>query len=190
MTGESESFRKESVSQRASEETTEGLPIGKGREIVVGWLLFALYALASFALLYGLDRQVVTPFTRGIALLTKALLGIVGIPAQVTGTVVATPTFSVAIQNGCNAIYETALFVSAVLSFPATWRERAWGALLGFVALYLINLIRVLSLIYVGGHFRQYFQLSHIYVWQSLFIAFALGLWILWAGKLVQSARS
>jgi hypothetical protein len=48
----------------------------------------------------------------------------------------------------------------------------------------------VLSLIYIGSHFRQYFQLGHIYVWKSLFIAFALGLWIVWAGKFVQSART
>jgi exosortase H (IPTLxxWG-CTERM-specific) len=162
----------------------------KTREVLTGWLLFAGYVVASFALLYGLDRQVVGPFTRGIAHLTKLLLGLAGVQAQVAGVVVATPTFSVYIQNNCNAIYETALFISAVLAFPATWRERAWGALLGFVALYLVNLIRVLSLIYVGSHFRQYFQLSHIYVWQSLFIVFALGLWSFWAGKLVQSPRS
>ena len=160
------------------------------RQIVGTWVLFALYVLGSFALLYGLDRQLVTPFTKVIALVTKALLGLGGVEARVTGTVVATPVFAVAIQNNCNAIYEIALFTSAVLAFPATWRERAWGALLGFASLYVVNLIRVLSLIYVGSHFRQYFQLHHIYLWQSLFIAFALVLWTLWAGRLVKSARS
>ena len=156
----------------------------------MSWLLFGLYLLGSFALLYGLDRQIVTPFTRGIALLTKVLLSLAGVEAKVTGTIVGTPTFLVAIQNNCNAIYEMALFISAVLAFPATWRERAWGALLGSVSLYIVNLIRVLSLIYVGSHFRQYFQLSHIYLWQSLFIVFALVLWTFWAGRFVKSARS
>lgn len=163
---------------------------GNVRQVVGSWLRFALYVLGSFALLYGLDRQIVTPFTRVIALVTKALLGLGGVEARVTGTVVATPTFSVAIQNNCNAIYEIALFTSAVLAFPATWRERAWGALLGFASLYVVNLIRVLSLIYVGSHFREYFQLHHVYLWQSLFIAFALVLWTLWAGRLVKVARS
>jgi exosortase H (IPTLxxWG-CTERM-specific) len=160
------------------------------RSVLTGWLLFVVYLFGSFAVLYSLDRSVVTPFTRGIAQLTKLLLALVGVQAQVSGVVVGTPSFSVAIQNNCNAIYETALFISAVLAYPATWRERAWGALVGFAALYVVNLIRVLSLIYIGSHFRQYFQLGHIYVWQSLFIAFALGLWILWAGKFVQSART
>lgn len=178
------------MARQADPERSKGHSGGKGREIVTGWLLFALYALVAFALLYGLTQQVVTPFTRGIALLTKALLNLAGVEARVAGTVVATPIFSVAIQNNCNAIYETALFIAAVLSYPATWRERAWGALLGFAALFLLNLIRVLSLIYVGSHFRQYFDVSHVYIWQSLFIIFALGLWIFWAGKLVQSARS
>jgi exosortase H (IPTLxxWG-CTERM-specific) len=159
------------------------------RDVLRGYLLFALYTLGFFALLYGLDRQVVDPFTRWIAQLTRAILLLAGAQAWVTGNVVGTPTFSVAIQNNCNAIYETALFVAAVLAYPATWRERAWGALLGFVALYLVNLVRVLSLIYIGGHFRQHFDATHIYVWQSLFIVFALGLWIYWAGSLVRNPR-
>jgi len=178
------------MSRQADPESKNSHSAGKGREVARGWLLFALYTVGAFVLLYGLTQQVVTPFTRGIALLTKGVLTLSGIPTQVAGTVVTTPLFSVAIQNNCNAIYETALFIAAVLSYPATWRERAWGALLGFVALYLLNLIRVLSLIYVGSHFRQYFDVSHVYIWQSLFIIFALSLWIFWAGKLVQSARS
>jgi len=159
------------------------------RELLRSMLLFALYTLGFFALLYGLDRQIVDPFTRWIAQLTRLILTLLGVQASAVGTVVGTPTFSVAIQNNCNAIYETALFVSAVLAYPATWRQRAWGALLGFVALYIVNLARVLSLIYVGSNFRQYFDASHIYIWQSLFIAFALGLWLYWAKTLAHHAR-
>ncbi len=153
-------------------------------------LLFVLYALGLFGLLYGLDRQLVDPFTRGLAQLTRAILLLGGIPATVHDKVVGTPLFSVAIQNNCNAIYETALFVSAVLSYPATWRQRFWGALLGSSVLYIINLVRVLSLIYVGSHFRPYFETAHIYVWQSLFIVFALGLWLYWAGALARHSQS
>jgi exosortase H (IPTLxxWG-CTERM-specific) len=140
-------------------------------------------------LLYGLNDQVVIPFTRGIAVLSRWLLSLLGVTAVASGTIVGTPTFQVAIHNNCNAIYETALFASAVLAYPASWRERAWGALLGFVSLYVVNLVRVLSLIYVGTNFRRHFDASHIYIWQSLFIVFTLGLWLYWAGTLVRSPR-
>ena len=156
------------------------------REVLRGWLLFALYTLAFFGFLYGFDRQVVDPFTRWIAQLTTLVLTLTGTPAWAAGKVVETPGFSVAIQNNCNAIYETALFIAAVLAYPATWRQRSWGVALGFVVLYLLNLVRVLSLIYVGSHFRQYFYVSHIYVWQSLFIVFALGLWVYWSGTVAR----
>ncbi len=159
------------------------------RDVIRGWVLFALYTLGFFVLLYGLDRQLVDPFTRWIAQLTKTILTLAGIQAWVTGKVVGTPAFSVAIQNNCNAIYEIALFVAAVLAYPATWRERAWGVVLGFGVLYVVNLIRVVSLIYIGGHLPTYFNASHIYIWQSLFIVFALGLWIYWAGSLVHNPR-
>jgi exosortase H (IPTLxxWG-CTERM-specific) len=159
------------------------------REVFTGWLLFGLYTFGFFVLLYGFDRQIVDPFTRWIAQLTRLALTLAGVQAWTMGKVVATPTFSVAIQNNCNAIYETALYVAAVLSYPATWRQRALGALIGSAVLYVVNLIRVLSLIYIGSHFRQYFDASHIYVWQALFIAFALGTWIYWAGTVVRSPR-
>lgn len=152
-------------------------------------VLFGLYILSLFVLLYGLNRQLVDPFTRGIAQLTHVILLLVGTPATVHDKVVGTPLFSVAIQNNCNAIYETALFVAAVLAYPATWRQRLWGALLGSGALYIVNLTRVLSLIYIGSHFRSYFDTAHIYVWQSLFIVFALGLWLFWAGTLARHSQ-
>lgn len=157
-----------------------------GRAIRRTVVLFALYILGLFGLLYGLDHQLVDPFTRGIAQLTRVILWLAGIQATVQDKVVGTPAFAVAIQNNCNAIYETALFASAVLAYPATWRQRLSGVLLGGVILYVVNLIRVLSLIYVGSHFRSYFDTAHIYIWQSLFIVFALGLWLYWAGTLAR----
>ncbi|PWB80191.1 MAG: exosortase H [Candidatus Methylomirabilota bacterium] len=149
-------------------------------------LLFALYLVGLFGLLYGLDRQLVDPFTRGIAQLTRVILWLGGIQATVQDKVVGTPAFAVAIQNNCNAIYETALFASAVLAYPATWRQRLSGVLLGGVILYAVNVLRVLSLIYVGSHFRAYFDAAHVYIWQSLFIVFALGLWLYWAGTVAR----
>ncbi len=157
------------------------------RELLRSLSLFACYTLALFALLYGLDRQVVDPFTRWIAQLTRLILTLFGSEARAAGNVVGTPTFSVAIQNNCNAIYETAMFAAAVLAYPATWRQRAWGILLGSIILYVVNLLRVLSLIYIGSSFPRYFDASHVYVWQSLFIVFALGLWLAWAGRLARN---
>jgi len=166
-----------------------GLRALLSHEVARGWLRFALYALGFFALLYGLRHQLVEPFTRGIAGLAGWLLRRLGVAASATGTIVGTSTFRVAIQNNCNAIYETALFASAVLAYPATWRERAWGIVLGATVLYLVNVVRVLTLIYVGSHFRPYFDASHIYIWQSLFIVFTLGLWLYWAGACGRSPR-
>jgi len=168
---------------------TSGLRALLTRDVVRAWVLFALYALGFFALLYGLRAQFVDPFTRGIAIVSGWLLNLFGTEASASGSIVGTATFRVAIQNNCNAIYEMGLFLAAVLAYPATWRERAWGAALGCALLYVVNLLRVLTLIYIGSHFRQFFDASHIYIWQSLFIVFTLGLWLYWAGSLVRSPR-
>lgn len=137
----------------------------------------------AFVLLYALQDQVVAPFTRGIAWLTHRLLLILGSQPSLSGAVVSIPGFAVEIKNNCNAIYEIGLYTAAVLAYPARFRQRVSGILLGAGVLYLVNLLRVLSLIYLGRYMPGWFQGVHLYVWQALFLAVAAALWLGWVGR-------
>lgn len=151
-------------------------------------LRFALYVVASFLLLYALHEPVVVPFTRLIARLVHTILKTLGAQSWVQGASVGIPGFAVEIKNNCNAVYEIGLYASAVFAYPATLRQRAVGLAMGASLLYLINLLRVLSLIGIGRYFPGGFQIAHLYFWQALFLAIVAACWLAWLSRIHRRA--
>ncbi|MDE2179330.1 MAG: archaeosortase/exosortase family protein [candidate division NC10 bacterium] len=146
-------------------------------------LRFALYTVASFLLLYALHKPVVVPFTRAIAYLAYVLLTILGAHAWISGASVGIPGFAVEIKNNCNAIYEIGLYGAAIFAYPAPMRGRLTGFLLGGVVLYVVNLLRVVSLLALGRYWPGGFQAAHLYVWQALFLALVAACWFGWLSR-------
>ena len=146
-------------------------------------LLFSLYSVGAFLLLYALDDLFVVPFARRIAWLTQKLLRAAGGQAWVAGASVGIPGLAVEIKNNCNAIYEIGLYAAAVLAYPAPLTQRLLGTLVGAGVLYIVNLIRVLSLLALGRYWPWGFQAAHVYVWQALFLAVVTACWFGWVSR-------
>lgn len=130
-----------------------------------------------------INDAVVDPYTASIARMSGACLRLLGEAATVTGCEVSSPRFAVTIFNGCNGLITSMVFVSAVLAFPAGWRAKAIGVAGGIVAIQIINLIRIVSLFYIGVFLPQFFSDAHVLVWQSLVLVSGVALWVVWAGK-------
>ena len=148
-------------------------------------LLVALYAAVASR---PVNDRVIVPFTAGIASVSGALLNALGEPVTVTGTLISGGGFGVHIENGCNGNETTILLVSAVLAFPASWAARGIGVGLGFVAIQVINLVRVVSLFWVGRHYPAIFQASHGLVWQSIVVLCGVVLFFVWAARIPRPA--
>ena len=73
--------------------------------------------------------------------------------------------------------------MSAVLAFPSPLRIKLWGVLLGFTAIFALNLLRVISLYYIVLRYPKLFEGAHIYVWQTVVIGAAVLLWLFWAQR-------
>ena len=146
-------------------------------------LRFSLYTILAFLLLYALDDLFVVPFTRRIAWLTDKSLRAAGVQSWVAGASVGVPGFAVEIKNNCNAIYEIGLYAAAVFAYPAPIGQRLAGFSLGAIVLYLVNLLRVLSLLGLGRYWPGGFQAAHLYVWQALFLAVVAACWLGWVGR-------
>jgi exosortase H (IPTLxxWG-CTERM-specific) len=146
-------------------------------------ILFLLILGVSFTVvaLRPVDSTVVTPFTAFIARISGFVLRLLGEDAAVNGCAVSSPRFAVTIYNGCNGLITGLIFISGVLAFPARWSAKLIGIVGGLLAIQLINLVRIVSLFYVGVFLPQYFNDAHIFVWQSLVILFGVSLWIVWA---------
>lgn len=118
-----------------------------------------------------------------IAKSTGFVLSIFGTKVQVSGTVIFSSLFSVEVIPACSGVFPTIIFISAVLAYPCKLKEKFIGILLGIPAIFLVNLIRMVSLFYVGAYLPQIFEATHLLFWQSLMIIAAVLLWLLWAQR-------
>jgi exosortase H (IPTLxxWG-CTERM-specific) len=141
-------------------------------------LLLAVFYAATLAPLFK-DRlfPAYLNLNAGVA---NWILNLGGQHTTAAASLISSLRFSVDIKRGCDAVEPTALFVAAVLAFPAAWRRKLPGVLMGALVLALLNLVRVVTLFLVGVYFPKTFELMHGEIWQTAFILLALLLWALW----------
>ncbi|MCC6697375.1 MAG: archaeosortase/exosortase family protein [Candidatus Hydrogenedentes bacterium] len=88
----------------------------------------------------------------------------------------------------CGALPSMAIFVAAILAFPARLWKKLVGMLLGIPALYIINVARLACLAVIGAYWGngKEFEFAHEYVWQAVYIIFVVMVWLLWVELLVR----
>lgn len=123
----------------------------------------------------------VVPYTTLIAKVSGTILGLFGEDITINGCLLRSPRFAVTIYNGCNGLITSMIFVSGVLAFPARWSAKILGVVGGLLAIQAINLVRIISLFYIGIYLPRLFNSSHVFIWQSLVILAGVTLWIVWA---------
>ncbi|RLE26205.1 MAG: exosortase H [Acidobacteria bacterium] len=148
-------------------------------------ILFLTILGISFTVvaLQSVDQAFVLPFTTMVAQVSGQLLILFGEEMTVSGCQLTSPRFAVTIYNGCNGLITSLIFISGVLAFPARWPAKILGVLGGLLAIQAINLVRIISLFYIGIYLPDLFNSSHIFIWQSIVILFGVGLWMLWADR-------
>lgn len=148
-------------------------------------ILFLVILGVSFTVvaLKPVDQAFVVPFTTMVATISGQLLVLFGEDMTVNGCQLSSPRFAVTIYNGCNGLITSLIFISGVLAFPARWPAKVLGVLGGLLAIQTINLVRIISLFYIGIYLPDFFNSSHIFIWQSIVILFGVGLWMLWADR-------
>jgi exosortase H (IPTLxxWG-CTERM-specific) len=155
-------------------------------------LLFLLYLAILFALelLRPVDAHVILPFTAAIAKISVGLVGLFDSHAVAFGKVLQSTSngFAISIERGCNGVEAVIILVAAMLAFPAPWKHRLIGIGLGFLAIQALNLVRIISLFYLGQWNRVWFDWFHLYVWQALIVLDALIAFLIWLRYLPRPA--
>ena len=89
--------------------------------------------------------------------------------------------FAMSLAVGCDGLQPMAILASGVLAFPARRSRKVIGILLGCLALFGLNVLRIASLYWLGARGSGYFQTAHVHLWPGLLILVALLLWLVWA---------
>lgn len=132
--------------------------------------IVVLVSLFTLEMLRPVQEHVILPFTSLLAQLSAALILPFDSTVAAHGKVLQfTDTgFAVSIEAGCNGIEATIVLIAAVIAFPAGWRARLTAIVLGFIAIQLMNLLRIISLFYLGNWDTDIFTWIHLYLWPVL----------------------
>jgi exosortase H (IPTLxxWG-CTERM-specific) len=155
-------------------------------------ILFPICLLAGFGLLEAPPvARAIAAFTQSLVTVSGGLIHLFGGKANVAGAILLSPVngFGVRVENGCNAVNVTILLWAAMLTYPAGWTTKLKGLAAGTVALHAINLLRIITLYYLGQYNRNWFDFAHYYVWESLIVLDTLVIFWLWATLARRSGR-
>jgi exosortase H (IPTLxxWG-CTERM-specific) len=148
------------------------------------FLTFLALQLSLFGInMLGVVQQhVVLPWTMLLARMCAGLVTWFDSSAAAAGKVLwnTVTGFGVSIEPGCNGIEACIVLFAAVVAFPSSWRHKLIGLAAGFVAVQGLNMVRVISLFYLGQWDTQVFNFAHEYLWQALIMLDVLIVWLLW----------
>ena len=140
------------------------------------------------ALFYGValapyvDGTIFPAYLRANAALSDLILNGLGQDCHLTDTTIRVAGFAMTIRRGCDALEPSWLFAAAVISFPAPFRRKLLGILIGDTFLLALNLVRIVSLYFVGVHWPRLFATFHLEIWPVVFVLAAIAMWVGWIG--------
>jgi len=144
--------------------------------------LFVGAVLFGIEMLNPVQAALVSPWTGWLATASAGIVHLIDPSVISHGRVLqsAKTGFGVSIEAGCNGVEATIVLVAAMLAFPSSWKMKLWGIGLGFVAVQGVNLIRIVSLFFLGQWNFAVFEFAHLYMWQALIMLDVLVVWLLW----------
>jgi exosortase/archaeosortase family protein len=152
-------------------------------------LLAAAGMLAILILLAG-NETAMNGIQRSLALISSGILNLFGQNTVVIGTTVQSSLFGISVVTACTGIFITGLFLIAVVALPTRWTAKLIGAGIGIGSIFLVNIVRLVSLYFIGVHWPGFLDQAHQLIWQSLLIVIAVAMWLLWAGRWAYAPRT
>jgi len=148
------------------------------------FLVFAAVLVALFAvqLTPPVQSALVVPWTEALARVSARLITLGDSNVVAFGKMLQSTRngFTVSIESGCNGVEAALVLIAAMLAFPAPWRHRAIGIGAGLFAVQALNVVRVISLFYLGQWSLRAFEWAHLYLWQALIMLDVLIVWLVW----------
>lgn len=147
-------------------------------------LLFLLVqgVLFGVEMLQPVQTAIILPWTNLLADVSGWLMTAFDPNVATAGKVVRSTVngFAVSIEPGCNGVEAMIVLLAAILAFPAPFLYKLTGLLWGFIAIQGMNLLRIISLFYLGQWSQELFDWAHLYIWQALIMLDALIVFLVW----------
>ncbi len=146
--------------------------------------IFILVLLVLFwvDMLDFVQHGFVEPWSDGLALVSALCMSWFDADAVRQGRMLLSRStgFAVSIEAGCNGVEAAIVLSAGILAYPSKYMQKICGFIVGFLAMQVANLLRIISLYYLGKWDMNIFEFAHLYFWQALIMLDVLVVWLLW----------
>lgn len=147
-----------------------------------------LAALFAIEMLEPVQEAVIQPFTGLLATLSTAVILPFDDTVIAQGRVLrdATTGFAVSIEAGCNGVEAAIVLIAGIVAFPASVKNKVVAILAGFLFVQALNIVRIISLFYLGQWNYTVFEWFHLYLWPVLImldVLIVFAVYLQWLGK-------
>ncbi|MGB2698365.1 MAG: exosortase H [Candidatus Zixiibacteriota bacterium] len=165
----------------------------KGYGPIIRFCVIFFVLLIVITFLYSYGSGVTAPVIMKLEVLTAIVTGfvlkVVGMTAEVSGKMIYLSNFSVEVIGECTGLFEMLIFLAALIAYPANYKKKLLGCVLGIPFIYIINIIRMAFISVVANWAPKTFDFLHVYFWQVAMIFIIMAAWILWIQKVVYYER-
>ena len=147
-----------------------------------------LAALFAIEMLKPVQEAVIQPFTALLATISTAVILPFDDTVIAQGRVLrdATTGFAVSIEAGCNGVEAAIVLIAGIVAFPASLTKKVIAILAGFLFVQALNIVRIISLFYLGQWNYTVFEWFHLYLWPVLImldVLIVFAIYLQWLGK-------
>lgn len=122
---------------------------------------------------------------RTYASISSVIINIFGFDTKVVNENIIGQGFSLEIKKGCDAIAPMILYTLSILFFPTSFKTKPKAIGIGLLLMFILNIIRIVTLYAIREYFPSIFDIMHTDVWQIIFIAFTMFLWLRWLKQIM-----
>ena len=136
--------------------------------------------LISFFLLHTplVANSVIKWITIAETWVAAQVLELIGFPNVQQGNMISGRlgnNFRMEVQNNCNGVYESVIFLMAFIAIQIPWRRKIGWMLAGFTVFHIINELRLVTLFIIGSHYpHDTFVFFHETFWNYALVIFTL----------------
>jgi exosortase/archaeosortase family protein len=148
-------------------------------------LLVYVLALGALAGAYAVLSQIgaLTPLLAINTRAAAAQLGLIGYDIEVTGEVIRSSRFALAIVPECTALAATGILAAGIAAVPAGWKGKLSGLFVGILVLTSVNFFRIATLFVVGTLVPAVYDIFHLVLWQAVMVLLAVAIWVVWTRR-------
>lgn len=140
---------------------------------IVWYLIYELWLLPDGRLDYWLSLNIIGN--------SAGILQWLGYDVYTVDRIIGIGEFGgIEIIDGCNGIAAMGLFLGFILAYPGNPAIRGSYIIAGIGIIYLVNILRILTLVITQVHWPAFFNFTHDYSTTTIFYVIIFLLWMIW----------